>query len=76
VAKLALERALEVLGEAASKVSDDTRAKAPEIPWREIVGVRNRLSHAYFNLDPDILWTTATVSAPAILPQLRALLED
>ena len=73
--RLALTRALEVLGEAASRLSADTRAMAPEVPWPRIIGMRNRLVHAYFDIDPDILWTTATVSAPEMLPRLRALLD-
>jgi uncharacterized protein with HEPN domain len=76
VLRLALARALEVLGEAASRLSADTRERAPDVPWREIIGMRNRLVHAYFDIDPAIMWKTATVSAPAILPRLRALLGD
>lgn len=73
--RLALARALEVLGEAAGRLSVETRESAPDVPWREIVGMRNRLVHAYFDIDPAIMWKTATVSAPAILPHLRTLLD-
>lgn len=68
----ALVRAVEVLGEAAARLSGDARAALPDIPWPRIVAMRNRLIHAYFDIDRDILWTTATEEIPALLPQLRA----
>ncbi len=52
----AVVRAIEVLGEAAARVSDETRQTAPDIPWNAIVGMRNRLVHGYFNIDVDIVW--------------------
>ena len=50
-----LERFIEVIGEAASKVSAVTKASAPRIPWREIIGMRNRLVHGYASVDHDIV---------------------
>jgi uncharacterized protein with HEPN domain len=52
----ALERFIEVIGEAASKVSEVTKERSPQIPWREIVGMRNRLVHGYASVDHDIVW--------------------
>ncbi len=72
--RFALVRAIEVIGEAAGQVSAPTRAAAPTIPWSLIVAMRNRLIHAYFAIDHDILWRTATDELPALLPTLRALL--
>ena len=69
----ALVRALEIVGEAAHKISDETRATLPAIPWPAIVGMRNRLIHAYFEVDPQLVWQTATVELPALLPKLRKL---
>ena len=69
----ALVHAIEVLGEAASKVSPDARAVAPQIPWGTIVSMRNRLIHGYFDIDTAIVWKTATVEVPALLPVLRTL---
>ena len=68
----ALVRAVEIIGEAASKVSDDTRSAHADIPWKAIVGMRNRLIHAYFDIDADILWVAATVEIPALLAKLKA----
>lgn len=72
----ALVRALEVLGEAANGVTSETRALAPEIPWNLVVATRNRLIHGYFDVDPEIVWQTATVEVPKLLPGLRKLLEE
>jgi uncharacterized protein with HEPN domain len=69
----ALVRAIEIIGEAASKVSPETRATAPAVPWAQITGMRNRLIHAYFNIDPDVLWRTAVAEVPSLLPLLRTL---
>jgi uncharacterized protein with HEPN domain len=69
----ALVRAIEIIGEAASKVSDEVRVAYPEIPWKPIIGMRNRLIHAYFEIDADILWVAATLEIPALLARLQAL---
>ena len=72
--RFAVVRAAEIIGEAASKVSSETRLASPSVPWPAIVAMRNRLIHAYFDIDPDIVWMTATDEIPALLPQLKALL--
>ena len=72
--RFALVRAAEVFGEAASKLSSESRASAPSVPWREIVAMRNRLIHAYFDVDHDVLWKAATEEIPPLLITLRALL--
>jgi uncharacterized protein with HEPN domain len=73
----ALVRAIEVLGEAASKVSVEARARASQIPWRDIISMRNRLIRGYAAIDPDVLWKTAIEDIPTLLPLLRALtIED
>lgn len=72
----ALVRAIEVVGEGASKVSEDLRSAAPAVPWGLIVSMRNRLIHAYFEIDRDILWRTATEEIPELLPRLRVLISD
>jgi uncharacterized protein with HEPN domain len=71
----ALVRAIEVFGEAAAKVSASTKASTLEIPWPQIVAMRNRLIHAYFDVDRDILWKAATEEVPALAPRLIALIE-
>lgn len=70
----AVVRAIEVIGEAANKVSEDVRLDNTAIPWKAIVGMRNRLIHAYFDVDTDMVWETIQVEIPALLPHLQALL--
>lgn len=74
--QFALVRAIEIVGEAASKVSADTRQANPEIEWPLIISMRNRLAHAYFDVSHDILWNTATDALPPLIQQLSALLEE
>jgi uncharacterized protein with HEPN domain len=70
----ALVRAIEIVGEAATRVSVETREAHADIPWAEIIGMRHRLVHAYFDINYDILWATATEAAPDLLPLLLPLL--
>jgi hypothetical protein len=62
------------LGEAASKVAPETRWELSNIPWRAIIGMRNRHTHAYFEINSNVLWKTATEEAPRLIPLLRAAL--
>jgi uncharacterized protein with HEPN domain len=71
----ALARAVEVLGEDASRVSTETRLTVPEIPWSKITAMRNRLVHAYFDIDRDILWKTASDEIPALCLLLKEMIE-
>lgn len=60
----ALVYAVQIVGEAVSKVSIEFRDEHPDIPWAIIVGMRHRLVHAYSDINNDILWTTVTEAAP------------
>ncbi len=72
-----LVKAIEIIGEAAAQVSDDVRDEIPCIPWRNIVGMRNRLVHAYFDINRDILWKTVVEGLPPIVDALeKALLKE
>lgn len=73
----ALVRAIEIIGEAASRVSPEARERLPTVPWPAVVAMRNRLIHAYFDIDRRILWKTATEEIPQLrLQLLTALPED
>jgi uncharacterized protein with HEPN domain len=72
----ALVHAPQIVGEAAGKVSAETRGRRPEVPWTTLIGMRHRLVHAYFDVNLDILWTTAVEAAPALLAQIAPLLES
>ena len=69
----AVVRAVEVIGEAAGRISEETRATHGDIPWKAIIGMRNRLVHAYFEIDANIVWIAATEEIPTLLAQLRPL---
>ena len=70
----AVVRAIEIVGEAATRVSIEARDSAPHIPWSAIVGMRNRVVHAYFSIDRDIVWNTVTRELPQLLQALQATL--
>lgn len=69
----AVVRAIEIIGEAASRITEETKKTAPNIPWRAISGMRNRLIHAYFDVDADFVWIAAAQEAPALVRQLQAM---
>ena len=71
--QFAVVRAIEIIGEAATKVSDEVRSAHANIPWKAIVGMRNRLVHAYFDVDANVLWVAATVEIRTLLAQLQAI---
>jgi uncharacterized protein with HEPN domain len=71
----ALIRELEILGEAASKLSVEFVKANPEVPWKEMTGLRHKLIHDYFEVDLDIVWRTATVNVPEVAEFVRAALE-
>ena len=72
----AVVRAIEILGEAASKISVETRTAIAGIPWASIISMRNRLIHGYFDINTDVVWTTITNEIPALLPSLEAALTE
>lgn len=68
--RFATLHAIQIIGEAASKVAPEARAAVPGIPWAALVGMRNRLVHAYFDVDTDILWETLKSSVPMLIDEL------
>ena len=70
---LALTRLLEIIGEAAGSVSDHVRTHNPTIPWRAIIGTRNRLIHGYFDVDLDVLWHIVAHDLPVLIAELERI---
>lgn len=66
---------MEIIGEAASRVSPQTRERIEGIPWPDIVGLRNRLVHGYDKVDFDVLWDIVRYDLPPLISALRATLE-
>ncbi len=66
---------LQILGEAAGRVSREFTDRHSEVPWRKVTGLRHKIVHDYFALDLKVVWDTATLDAPAVRPIIQALLE-
>jgi len=73
---LALVRLLEILGEAAGRVPQEDRARYPQIPWIQLVNLRNRLIHGYDQVDFDILWQILTPDLPPLVDELETILSS
>jgi len=74
VRQLALLHLIQVLGEAASRVSAAWRESHPELPWAAMIGMRNRIVHGYDHMDPDIVWRVATEDLEPVLAGLERML--
>ena len=74
ILNLAVVRLLEIIGEAANKIHREECLKYPEIPWHAIVSMRNRLIHAYGDIDLDIVWQVVTENLPLLIVQLRKII--
>ena len=73
---LALVRLLEIVGEAASRVSQDKQEALPQIHWKQITGMRNRIAHAYFGIDLDVVWQTVMEDLPLLIIELEKILPN
>ncbi len=71
---LAVTRLVEILGEASKQISPELRRANPDVQWAEIAASRNRLVHAYFEVDPEVLWEILTASLPELLPKLDRMI--
>jgi uncharacterized protein with HEPN domain len=71
--RLLVERRLEIIGEAARRVSEAFRSAHPEIPWRKIIAQRNVLAHEYGEIQDDVVWQVITVSIPELIKTLEPL---
>lgn len=71
-----LVRLVTVIGEAANGVGDAARAEVPDIPWPDVVNMRHRLVHGYFDINLDILWATVRTSLPDLIEKLERILAE
>ena len=72
----AVIRQLEILGEAAGRVSRETCARFDDIPWLKITGLRHRLIHDYLGVDLGLIWAVVTVEIPKVTGPLQAMLDE
>ncbi len=71
---MALVRVLEIIGEAAANVSDETRRVLDDLPWASITGMRHRLAHAYFDVSAEVVWATVHEDLPPLISRLALFL--
>ena len=71
---LALLKCVEIIGEAAARTSDESKAMNSSIPWQDIIGMRNRLVHGYYDVNLDVVWRTVDEELPSLIPALRHVL--
>ncbi|OGI77408.1 hypothetical protein A3C57_02170 [Candidatus Nomurabacteria bacterium RIFCSPHIGHO2_02_FULL_33_12] len=62
-----------IIGEAATHFSEEIRERNPDIRWSSVVGMRNIMAHDYFEIDPKVLWDTATIAVPKLKEQMEAI---
>ena len=73
---LSLVKDIEIIGEAAYQISEITRDQLQGIPWDDIIGMRHRLVHAYFDINLDVLWRTVQHDLPALIAVLKPLVPE
>jgi len=72
----AVLRGLEIIGEAVKNLSDELKAKHPQIPWKEIAGMRDKLIHQYFGVNLDLVWETIKTKLPELKTQISRILKE
>jgi len=72
----AVIRALEIIGEATKRITENIRTSYPKIPWREMAGIRDKLIHDYFGVNIEVVWKTATGDLPSLKPGIKKILDQ
>ncbi len=72
----AVIRRIEMIGEAVKNIAPETRQRYPDIPWREMAGMRDMVIHQYFGVTMDLVWRVATVDMPRLKPEIENIIKD
>lgn len=72
----AVVRCIEIMGEAVKNIPDDVREKYPDIPWKKMAGIRDKISHFYFGIDMKKVWLAVKRDIPQIKPSIKKILKD
>jgi len=72
----AVVRALEILGEATKRIPQEVRDLAPQVPWRSMAGIRDKLIHDYVSVDLEVVWRTVTEDLPPLVPMIQRVIEQ
>ena len=72
----AVVRALEIVGEAAKRIPQDIRDRYPQIPWRSMAGIRDKLIHDYVNVSLEVVWKTLSEDLPTLLPMIERVIDE
>ena len=70
---LSIVKCIEIIGEAANSITDDLKSKSSSIPWQDIIKMRHRLIHTYFDVDYDIVWKTVKDELPELIKELKKI---
>ena len=73
---LAIIKSIEIIGEAASKVTETCRVENDNIPWKDVISMRNRLTHGYFNVNLDVVWETIQTDIPDLIATLEKIIQQ
>ncbi len=74
--QLAIERLLEIVGEASRRLSEPCRRRHPEVPWSSMIGLRNVLAHEYGEIRHDLIWRIATTRIPELIESVTRILQE
>jgi len=73
---LSIVKCIEIIGEAANHVSPTAQKSCPDIPWSDVIAMRHRLIHGYYDVDPDIVWDTVQEDLPPLMASIKKVLSE